>query len=335
MRRVRAAGAARTALALTCVLVASFAFPSAAIAHGPVAPVATSYLGKVTQAPLGLDARVVNGYLWLWLRVPAYQRVVVLDYRGAPYVRFSRGGVYLNENSEMYYLNSSPAQKPPRGLMRDTPPKWRHFSSEDEYAWHDGRIGALASTVIAPGTSYVGKWSIAVLVNGRLKEISGGLWHARPPSLVWLWPIVVLIACVLAAWRVRSTRLDRGVTRALAIVVLAEIAVGAAARQLYGRPGVPAAQGALVAILVTFAVFGIGWTILGRAGFILYIATAGVACWVGLELLPTLLHGYVLTAGPPAAARVAAVLCLGGGVALLPLAIRAALEEPHEPVTAP
>jgi len=334
MLRLRRRRAAVRWLAVTYVLVVAGAFPNAAIAHGPVAPVATSYLGKVTHAPVGVDAKVVNGYLWLWLRVSPNQNVVVLDYRGAPYVRFSRAGVYVNENSEMYYLNSSPPQVPPRGLTRSTPAKWRHLSDEHEYAWHDGRIGALASTVIAPGASYVGTWSVAALVNGDLSQISGDLWHSPNPSIVWFWPIVVLVACVLAAWRLRSTRLDRRLTRVLATVVLAAIAVGAAARQLYGRPSVPAVQVALVVILVAFAAFGIGRALLGRAGFILHIITAGVAFWVGIELLPTLWHGYVLTAGPPVMARVAAVLCVGGCVALAPLAVRAALDEPDEPVSA-
>ena len=328
-RRLPSRRAASSALALTFVLATIFALPNAATAHGPVAPVATSYLGRVTHAPIGVDAKVVNGYLWLWLRVPANLSLVVLDYRGAPYVEFSRAGVFLNENSEMYYLNSSPVQTPPRYITPNTPPMWRHFSDEHEYAWHDGRIGALASTVIPPGTSYVGRWSIAAFVKGRLTAITGTLWHAPGPSLVWFWPIVVLIACVLAAWRLHKVELDVRLSRVLAIAVLAAIGVGAVARQLYGRPGVPAVQVVLAAILVAFAVWGIARALLGRAGFIQHLITAGIAFWIGLELLPTLLHGYVLTAGPPVMARTAAVLCLGGCVVLVPLSIRAALDEPE------
>ena len=39
--------------------------------------------------------------------------VVVLDYRGAPYLRFSRSGVDVNQASSMYYLNQTPAETPP------------------------------------------------------------------------------------------------------------------------------------------------------------------------------------------------------------------------------
>jgi hypothetical protein len=333
MRTPHSRRAARPALALAGVLALSGLFPNVALAHGPAAPVATSYLGRVTHAPVGVDAKVINGYLWLWLRVASSQSVVVLDYRGAPYVQFSRADIYVNENSEMYYLNQTLPEAPPAHLTRSTPAKWRHLSGEHEFAWHDGRIGALASSVVAPGASYLGTWSVAVLVNGHPGTISGGLWHAQNPSLVWFWPIVVLIACMLAAWRLRSATLDRRVTGVLAVVVLAAIFVGAAARWLYGRPGVPVEQVVLVVVLVAFASWAIARVLLGRAGFIQHMVTAGTALWIGLELLPTLLHGYVLTAGPPVMARIATVLCLGGCVALVPPSIRAALEEP-EPVAA-
>ena len=322
MRRAVRRRAARPALAVGCVLLVISVFPKAAIAHGPSAPVATSYLGKVTHAPPGVDAKVVNGYLWLWLRVPPNQRVVVLDYGGAPYVRFSRGGVYANENSEMYYLNSSPSQAPPRGLTRSTPVRWRHLSDGHEYAWHDGRIGALASTVIAPGASYVGTWSIAALDNGRLTAVSGSLWHAANPSLVWFWPIAVLIGCVLAAWRLRQPKLHALLARWLAITVLIAIGIGAAGRGLYGRPAVSVEDVIVAAPVLVFAAWGLARLLLRRAGLLLDWVTACVALWIGLELLPTLLHGFVLTAVPAFVARAAAVLCLGGSVGLALLGAR-------------
>jgi hypothetical protein len=322
MRRAERRRAALPALAVACVLLMIFVFPNAAMAHGPVAPVATSYLGKVTRAPRGVDAKVANGYLSLWLRVPPNQTVLVLDYRGAPYVRFSRGGIYANENSEMYYLNSSPPQTPPRGLTRSTPVKWRHLSDGHEYAWHDGRIGALASTVIAPGASYVGTWSIAALVNERLTTVSGSLWHAPNPSIVWFWPIAVLIACVLPAWRLRQPGLHAGLARWLAITLLIAIGVGAAGRWLYGRPTV-AVEGVIVAGgVLAFVAWNLARLFLRRAGYILDWVTALVALWIGLELLPTLVHGFVLTAVPAFVARAAAVLCLGGSVGLPLLAAR-------------
>ena len=59
----------------------------------------------------------------MWLRVHAERTVIVPDYRGAPYLRFSASGIDVNHNSEMYYLNQTPiAETPPWNLTARTPP---------------------------------------------------------------------------------------------------------------------------------------------------------------------------------------------------------------------
>ena len=88
----------------------------------------------------------MDGDQRMWLRVPAAQTVVVLDYRGAPYLRFSPAGVEVNHNSEMYYLNQTPvAETPPANLTASTPPDWHRVSGGQQYGWHDGRLHALAT----------------------------------------------------------------------------------------------------------------------------------------------------------------------------------------------
>ncbi len=327
-RLVRGPGSAFARLG--AVALAS-AFPAAAKAHGPVAPSATSYLARVSRAPAGVDAKVVDGYLRMWLRVPPSETIVVLDYRGAPYLRFSRTGVYVNENSEMYYLNQTIPEIPPPHLSRDTPPKWQRMSEGHEYEWHDGRIGSLAATVIAPGTSYVGKWSIAVLRDGRLGALAGGLWHASNPSLVWFWLIVVLLACLLAAWRLPRPQLHARLARVLAVVVLIALAVGVVGRELHGRPGVSIEQLVVAVALLAFAAWGVGRALLDRVGFVLDLVVGFVALWMGFELLSTLLHGFVLAAVPPFVARSVAVLCIGGGLGLILLAVRIAVDDSRVP----
>ncbi len=303
------------------------AFPAAAAGHGPVAPSATSYLARVSQVPARVDAKVVDGYLRLWLRVPPSETVVVLDYRGVPYLRFSRSGVYVNGNSEMYYLNQTVPEIPPPNLSRGTPTKWQQVSEGHEYEWHDGRIGSLAATVIAPGTSYVGRWSIAVLLNGHLSAIAGGLWHAANPSLVWFWLIVVLVACLLAVWRLPRPELHARLARVLAVVVLIALAVGGAGRELHGRPSVSIEQLVLTVIVLAFAAWGVGRALLDRVGFVLDLVIGFVVLWMGFELLSTLEHGFVLTAVPAFVARTAAVTCIGGGLGLILLAVRIAVED--------
>jgi hypothetical protein len=172
-------------LVVAGTLIALGALPSDAGAHGPVAPVASSYVAKVSGAPSGLDAEVVDGDQRMWLQVAASETAEVLDYRGAPYLRFSRSGVEVNQNSAMFYLNQTPvAETPPAGLTRATTPNWQRVSSGHGYVWHDGRLHALASVALRPGMSYVGRWSIPVTVDGRLAAIAGGLWHADRPPIV-------------------------------------------------------------------------------------------------------------------------------------------------------
>ena len=147
----------RQAVVVLAALLALAAVPPTAAAHGPIAPISSSYLAKPAQVPAGLEAKTVDGDQRMWLRVPAAQTVVVLDYRGAPYLRFSPAGVEVNHNSEMYYLNQTPvAETPPANLTASTPPNWHRVSGGHEYGWHDGRLHALATVALTPGSAFVG-----------------------------------------------------------------------------------------------------------------------------------------------------------------------------------
>jgi hypothetical protein len=303
--------------------VALAAFPAAASAHGPVAPIASSYLARVSEAPAGLDAKVIDGDQRMWLSVPRGKTVVVLDYRGAPYLRFSSAGVDVNRNSAIYYLNQTPvAEVPPTNLTRTTPPSWHRASGADVYGWHDGRLHALSTVARSPGAEYVGRWTIPVIVDGRRSAIGGGLWHAEDPSIVWFWPIVVLLACVLAAWRLRRPELDALVARALAFVALAGVAVGGVARQLHGHPTVSPFQLIVLVLILAFVAWALARLLLRRPGYFFFLVVSVAALWQGIELVPTLRDGFVLAAVPPFVARVTAVLCLATAVSLLLLVFR-------------
>jgi len=299
-------------------------FPAAAGAHGPVAPVASSYLARVSNVPAGLKAKVVDGDQRMWLRVVPGLTVVVLDYRGAPYLRFSRSGVEVNQNSTMYYTNQSPSQTPPSGLTHATPPRWRRTSGAHDYGWHDGRLHALATVALSPGVAYVGRWQIPVIVDGHPSSISGGLWHGDDPSIVWFWPIVVILLCVLAARRIRQRELDMLVARVLAGASLVGIALAGVGRELHGRPSVSALQLIILAAVVAILAWGSRRVLSGGTGYFSFFVIAAGAVWAGLVVVPTLLYGFVLMAVPAFVARVATVLCLGCGAALILLSFRLA-----------
>ena len=311
------------ALALTVASMTAGAFPGFAEAHGPVAPVALDYLARVGSVPAGLEAKVVDGDQRMWLQAPAGETVVVLDYAGAPYLRFSGSGIEVNHNSAMWYLNQTPfALTPPAGLGPRTAPKWEPVSGGHAYGWHDGRLHALATVALNPGASFVGTWRVPILVDGRSTAISGGLWHEPAPSIVWFWPIAVLLLCVLAAWRVRRPEVDRRVAGVLGFAALAAIAVAGLGRQLHGRPSVSVFQLVELAAILAFVTWGLIRVASRRAGAFTYFGIALVALWEGFGLIPTLTNGFVLIALPAFVARAAAVVALGTAAGLILLMFR-------------
>ena len=228
---------------VAAAMIATAVLPSVAQAHvGPTNPVASSYVARIGQVPARLEARVVGGDLKMWLRVPPTDTVTVVDYRGAPYLRFSPSGVDVNSNSGMVYLNQPVPVNPPTSITPHTPPHWERVTSGHEYAWHDGRLHALAAVALAPGQTFVGRWKIPLLINGRPTAITGGLFHADDPSIVWFWPIIVLLVCMWAVCRVHRRELDRAVGSALALGGLAAITILALGHQLQGEPFVSTGQ---------------------------------------------------------------------------------------------
>jgi hypothetical protein len=222
----------------------------------------------------------------------------------------------------MYYYNQVPPSVPPRGLKRSTPTRWFQVSSGHTYLWHDGRLQDLSAQALLPGQRYVGEWHIALLVDGRAAALSGGVWFRPAPSLAWLWPIAVIVLCALAAWRVKDPRLDQWTARLLALGALGAVAVAGIGRGLHGRPGVSVFQLVELGLILAFVLWGLFRVLAQRAGYFSYMVIAIVALWQGLVMIPTLFHGFVLIAVPAFVARVATVVALGAGAALLLLAIR-------------
>jgi hypothetical protein len=295
-------------------------FPSAAAAHtGASNPVASSYLAKLTGVPAGIEARVVGGDLRMWIRVSSPQTVIVQDYRGAPYLRFSPSGVDVNTNSSMYYLNQPTPLRPPARLTRTTSPNWVRAGFGDAYAWHDGRLHALASVALAPGQTQAGTWRIPLIVNGTHTAISGILEHANDPSIVWFWPILVLLLCLWAGSRLGRRRLDAATASVLALSALAGIVVLAVGHELQGEPFVSPGQEIILSLVLAFAAALTVQVLWKGPGPVSLILTLVAALWGGVQFLPTLLHGFVLMAVPTFLARLATVTCLSCGIGLIVL----------------
>jgi hypothetical protein len=304
-------------------VLAALAVPGAAQAHsGPLAPVATSFVARLGPLPAGVTARVVDGDQQLWLRVRPGVTVVVLGLQGEPYLRFDGSGVAVNERSPTAYLNRAVPEPVPAAASAWRTPRWRLVSHGRSYRWHEDRLHALALTARPAGTSYAGRWTIPLRIDGRAARLSGGLWHERSPStLLWLWPALVAVLCVPALLRLRRRRLDAALTSVLAVAALAAIVAGHVARNLYGRPFVQAGQLGWLAFSCAFA--GVAAILLQRPRWrpLALLATAAYALEVGLALLPVLERGAVLAALPASLDRVVATMALGAGGCLLVSAV--------------
>jgi hypothetical protein len=298
--------------------------PAAAQAHGPVDPSGSTYLARIAHVPAGLQARAIDGDLRLWMRVSPSLNVYVIDYRGAPYLHFGRDGVWVNQNSSMYFLNQIPPVTPSTDLGSDTRPDWHRVSTGHTYVWHDGRLHAGATQARLPGTRFAGDWSVPLRIDGTAAAIRGGLYYAPPPSPVWFWPVAVMLGCVLAGVRLRRPALDRRLARISGAIALAGFVVASIGHQLHGRPGVSA--GNVLALVVELAAAAAAaWYLHARdPRWLVLAAIAALTLWQGVSQIAALEDGWVLLALPAVVGRVAVAACLAGGAGLIPLVLTGA-----------
>jgi hypothetical protein len=312
----------RRAAAFALALVAAVLLPGRASAHaGFTAPAATSFLARIDSVPAGLDARVVDNDQRLWLRASPGLTAYVLGFDGEAYLRFSPAGVAVNVHSPAYYLNRPRPLKPPAGLNPGTPPLWKQASSGHSFSWHEDRLHALAAAARTPGSATVGRWTVPVLAGGTMTSISGTLLHADAPSLVWFWPIAVLLGCLAALLRLRDPRLDAAATTVLAAMTLGAATLGRLGRELLGRPMVSTGQLLLVALTCAVAAGLVvlylrpGWRAVAAGA----IAVLGI--YQGLALAGTLLHGFVLSVLPAWLERAATTTSIAAGTGLFVMVV--------------
>jgi hypothetical protein len=308
----------RALLALATALLVAALLPSVAAAHvGRTPPAATDYLARITTLPVGLTARIVDGDEAIWMRAKPSLTVIVTGLRGERYLRFSRAGVAVNTRSATWFLNRVYPQVVPPGVTSATPPRWKTLTSGHSWTWPDGRLHTPALAAHPSGNAYLGRWVVPLVIDGRGTAIRGGLWQSTPASLLWFWPLLLLVVCVPALLKLGEARLEEQVGVALAAVALAAATVARLGRELYGRPTVSSGQlvlvGATCLVAAALAVLYSrpDWRVLG--GFLIGI----VAVYQGLALVSTLRDGWVLAAGPAWLERLAAGLSLAAGIALV------------------
>lgn len=318
----------RAVSALALGLLAAVVLPSTASAHvGRVPPAATDDLARISFLPPGLEARIVDGDQAIWMRVRPSLNVVVTGLRGEPYLRFSATGVAVNIRSATWFLNRVNPEIVPSGITSSTPPRWKTLTSLHWWTWHEGRLHSPALSAHPSGNTYLGRWVVPLVVDGRGTAIRGGLWQSAPASLLWFWPLLLVVACIPALLKLGEARLETQVGAALAGVALVSSTVARLGRELYGRPTVSSWQLVLVAVtcLVAAALAVLysrpQWRALGG------IAVGIAASYQGLALVSTLRDGWVLAAIPAWLERSATAVSLASGVALVLVSLRLGLAQ--------
>lgn len=137
----RASSARATAgLALLVAVLLGFAGPAAADPVGP-----TDYRSEIVEiSPQaeGIDVGIVGGDSFVELRAEPGVEVVVVGYRGEPYLRFETDGtVRQNERSPSRWLNDDRfgESEVPAGADAEAEPEWIEVADDGFYAWHDHR----------------------------------------------------------------------------------------------------------------------------------------------------------------------------------------------------
>ncbi|MGB7795586.1 MAG: hypothetical protein WBL53_04880, partial [Pseudonocardiaceae bacterium] len=250
-------------VALTATLTILFALinpvPAAAHVVGTGGS-PTNYRTRVTAIrPVVPAVAVTVGLGGQWVRVTdrGAATIVILGYRGEPFLRLSRNRVQINQ------LSATAAQT---GLTFGTPvpghpvagTRWVHVSDGDSVAWTDARVSPPPDSVPASGS-----WELRLVVDGQQVTALGTREWIPPPSpWPWVAVLVLLIAAVAAIGRRRNWH--RPMAYVVAAVILAFVL------HVLGTGFAPQQSGPVV-----------GWfSVVLVAGFSVVIGTVGLVSTV-------------------------------------------------------
>jgi hypothetical protein len=128
------------------------------------------------------------------------KELIILDYLSEPYVRMTGGRVFVNTNSQAYYINQDryAAVKIPEGVGKGKP-KWEEVPNPpglDGYSWHDHRIHWMAKTPPSHVDANSSKrqkvfdWTIPVTYDGKEGNLTGTLYYVGGKDTVEWWQVL-------------------------------------------------------------------------------------------------------------------------------------------------
>ncbi len=215
----------KTVLGLLAVIVATI-IPAGTVLADPAGP--TDYRSEiiaVNPPTPEISVVVLGGDSFVELTVDPGSEVVVIGYRGEPYLWFQPDGTVLeNTLSPSTYLNVErygtdfPAFADP-----DAEPEWRQIGTTGRWAWHDHRAHLMQPMPpfgTQPGDRIL-ESVLPLMVDGNEVDVTViSTWEPEPsPVPVWIGGVLGLLAGLTGALLIK-----RG--RPLATAVFAPAAVG-------------------------------------------------------------------------------------------------------------
>ncbi len=162
----------------------------------------TNYQASVTAIrPAAPTVAVTVGLGGQWVRVTNQDatEIVVVGYRGEPFLRLFENRVQVNELSataaETGQTQGTPAAQDPAALGFGTQPRWVQLREGDSATWTDARIDPSSQEE----NQASGSWQLPLVVDGQRVTVLG-TWDRIPPPSPWPWvAALVLLAAAVAA----------------------------------------------------------------------------------------------------------------------------------------
>jgi hypothetical protein len=331
----------RTLLVATAALAWLAVAAPPASAHSVSGVSATNFqtnLRSVNPAVPGLDVNVVEAGSRLEVENRSGKELVVLGYKGEPYLRIGPDGVFENKLSPATYINRSrkggtPPPEAEQAKVGET--DWAKVSSEPVARWHDHRIhwmGNINPPEVRnePDKRHIIKmnaddpqWAVPMRLAGTQEIVARGelVWEPGPSPLPWFALIIASLAVVVVVGRRPSWAAGLAAVVAVLLVVDVFHVLGlglANAGDLGTRLTKSITQSPYQPLAWAIGILAIVWLRRGRTDGLSVAIVAGlqIAFLGGVADLSALSRSEVPFGFAPDLARVAVALSVGLGLGL-------------------
>lgn len=241
-------------ITMTTVLLALVG-PAPAAAHiagGISAANARSVITEIRPAAPGVDVTVGLGGQFVRVDNQGAGRIVVLGYRGEPFLRVSPQRVQVNPRST---TAAQTGQLPRTAQPTATGAQWVQLADTGSVSWTDARVDGR---VLPAGESET--WTLPLVVDGQRVTVTGSRTGLAAPS-AWPWVAALgLVAAAVAAlgWR-RDWHRPVAAATVAGVMVYGLSMAGAGA---IPQPSGPLSGWGIIAVLGAFCLLVAGVTVI-------------------------------------------------------------------------